>query len=305
MTTDVGRPATPPSGGAAAPARFDELIQSDRVHGSLYTDPAIFDERARAHLVPHVGLRRPRERGARAERLRAQVDRPAAGDHEPRQAGRDPPAAQPLRAPGQPRLRRRARQLERLPLPVPRLDLLQHRQAARLPVQQRLRRHRGARRTSGSGGCRASRATRGFVFGSFAEEGPSLREHLGAAAEAFDRLARALAGRARSQLTAGWLKHKVKANWKMLLENETDGYHPQFVHASIFSVADSGIGDLYGEKSTAVDARPRRRPHRERPAAGVPPHRPAAGLVRHRPRTRARLRRADARGPRRGGRARS
>jgi phenylpropionate dioxygenase-like ring-hydroxylating dioxygenase large terminal subunit len=38
----------------------------------------------------------------------------------------------------------------------------------------------------------------------------------------------------------------------MLMENETDGYHPQFVHASIFSVADSGIGDLYGERSTAV-----------------------------------------------------
>jgi fatty-acyl-CoA synthase len=38
----------------------------------------------------------------------------------------------------------------------------------------------------------------------------------------------------------------------MLVENETDGYHPQFVHASIFSVAKGGIGDLYGEKSTAV-----------------------------------------------------
>jgi fatty-acyl-CoA synthase len=38
----------------------------------------------------------------------------------------------------------------------------------------------------------------------------------------------------------------------MLMENETDGYHPQFVHASIFSVAQSGIGELYGEKSTAV-----------------------------------------------------
>jgi phenylpropionate dioxygenase-like ring-hydroxylating dioxygenase large terminal subunit len=48
------------------------------------------------------------------------------------------------------------------------------------------------------------------------------------------------------------LHHKVKANWKMLMENETDGYHPQFVHASIFSVAKSGIGELYGDQSTAV-----------------------------------------------------
>jgi fatty-acyl-CoA synthase len=92
---------------------------------------------------------------------------------------------------------------------------------------------------------------RGFVFGSFAEDGPTLSEHLGDAADAFDRLTR-LSPNGELELTAGWLQHKVKANWKMLMENETDGYHPQFVHASIFSVAKSGIGDLYGETSTAV-----------------------------------------------------
>jgi len=91
----------------------------------------------------------------------------------------------------------------------------------------------------------------GFVFGSFAEEGPTLREHLGAATDAFDRLVR-LSPEGEVEVTTGWLKHQVKANWKMVLENETDGYHPQFVHASIFSVAGSGIGDLYGDKSTAV-----------------------------------------------------
>ena len=93
---------------------------------------------------------------------------------------------------------------------------------------------------------------RGFVFGSFAEEGPSLTEYLGGAADAFDRLAR-LSPQREVELTAGWVQHRVKANWKMLLENETDGYHPQFVHASIFSVAQSGIGDLYGERSTALN----------------------------------------------------
>jgi phenylpropionate dioxygenase-like ring-hydroxylating dioxygenase large terminal subunit len=92
---------------------------------------------------------------------------------------------------------------------------------------------------------------KGFVFGSFADEGPTLREHLGDAIEAFDRLTR-LAPDGEIELTAGWLHHRVKANWKMLMENETDGYHPQFVHASIFSVAKSGIGELYGDKSTAV-----------------------------------------------------
>ena len=91
----------------------------------------------------------------------------------------------------------------------------------------------------------------GFVFGSFAADGPSLEEHLGGAADAFDRLAR-LSPCGEVELTAGWVKHRVKANWKMLLENECDGYHPQFVHASIFSVAESAIGALYGEKSTAL-----------------------------------------------------
>jgi len=92
---------------------------------------------------------------------------------------------------------------------------------------------------------------KGFVFGSMADDGPTLHEHLGAGTDAFDRLTR-LSPTGEIELTAGWLAHKVKANWKMLVENETDGYHPQFVHASIFSVAKSGIGDLYGDQSTAV-----------------------------------------------------
>jgi fatty-acyl-CoA synthase len=92
---------------------------------------------------------------------------------------------------------------------------------------------------------------RGFVFASFAHDGPSLAEHLGAAADTIDRLC-ALSPTGEVELTAGWLQHKVKANWKMLVENETDGYHPQFVHASIFQVAESHVGEMYGEKSLAT-----------------------------------------------------
>ncbi|HLU73487.1 MAG TPA: aromatic ring-hydroxylating dioxygenase subunit alpha [Nonomuraea sp.] len=91
----------------------------------------------------------------------------------------------------------------------------------------------------------------GFVFASFAEEGPSLREHLGAAAGELDRLAR-LSPEGEIELTAGWLRHRAKANWKLLVENETDGYHPQFVHGSVFTVTGSHIGTLYSDKSTAV-----------------------------------------------------
>ncbi len=92
---------------------------------------------------------------------------------------------------------------------------------------------------------------KGFVFGSFAENGPSLEQHLGASREAIDRLV-LNSPEGEIEITAGFLKHRVKANWKFLFENETDGYHPQFVHSSIFSVADSRIGNLYGDKSAAV-----------------------------------------------------
>jgi phenylpropionate dioxygenase-like ring-hydroxylating dioxygenase large terminal subunit len=91
----------------------------------------------------------------------------------------------------------------------------------------------------------------GFVFGSFATEGPTLLEHLGAAAGEIDRLVR-LSPEGEVELTAGWLQHKTKANWKLLAENETDGYHPQFVHGSIFGVTGSPIGALYSDASTAV-----------------------------------------------------
>ncbi|KUN57432.1 ring-hydroxylating oxygenase subunit alpha [Streptomyces canus] len=91
----------------------------------------------------------------------------------------------------------------------------------------------------------------GFVFGSFAPDGPTLAEHLGAAAGELDRLAR-LSPEGEVELTAGFLKHRTRANWKLLAENETDGYHPQFVHGSIFSVTGSPIGALYSDNSTAV-----------------------------------------------------
>lgn len=92
---------------------------------------------------------------------------------------------------------------------------------------------------------------KGFVFGSLAERGISLDEHLGAAKDALDALC-LNSPEGEVEVTAGFLKHKVRANWKFLVENETDGYHPSFVHASIFEVAESKIGSLYSAESEAV-----------------------------------------------------
>lgn len=74
---------------------------------------------------------------------------------------------------------------------------------------------------------------RGFVFGSLAPEGPSLQDHLGLAADALDRLAD-LSPAGEVEIRTRWLKHWVHANWKLVVENETDGYHPPFVHQSVY-----------------------------------------------------------------------
>ena len=92
---------------------------------------------------------------------------------------------------------------------------------------------------------------KGFVFGSFAAQGPTLEEHLSGARSALDRLVQT-SPEGEVEITAGFLHHKVNANWKILVENETDGYHPGFTHASIFEVAESGIAALYGDKSDSL-----------------------------------------------------
>jgi hypothetical protein len=38
----------------------------------------------------------------------------------------------------------------------------------------------------------------------------------------------------------------------MVLENETDGYHPRFVHQAILKLADSQLTDVYTDKSEAL-----------------------------------------------------
>lgn len=109
---------------------------------------------------------------------------------------------------------------------------------------------------------------RGFVFGSMAEDGISFEEHLGEnGREAIDRLCD-LSPEGEVELSAGWMRHRTLANWKMMTENEVDGYHPLFVHRSLFEAIttttmeevfkDKGISlirDL-GRGHTEIDMRP-------------------------------------------------
>ncbi|MFT7598795.1 MAG: phenylpropionate dioxygenase-like ring-hydroxylating dioxygenase large terminal subunit [Acidimicrobiales bacterium] len=72
---------------------------------------------------------------------------------------------------------------------------------------------------------------RGFVFGSWSHEGPTLAEHLGNARDLIDRSCD-LSPVGEISLRAGWLRHRIRANWKMSAENVCDFYHPPVTHAS-------------------------------------------------------------------------
>lgn len=179
--------------------RYEQLCQPTRVHGSLYTDPAVFaDELSRIWFGGWVYA------GHRSEV-------PDAGAQMRTSIG---PAA---------------------------VDMI-HTDDDRIVLHES---------SSGTALPRVAEY-QGFVFGSFTADVPSLEEHLGAAAGELDRLVQ-LSPEGELELSTGWLKHTTRANWKLLAENETDGYHPQFVHGSVFDATDSPIGALYTERSWAAN----------------------------------------------------
>lgn len=77
---------------------------------------------------------------------------------------------------------------------------------------------------------------RGFIFGSLAQSGPSLEEFLGPARTSFDDLVDRAPG-GELEVAGGVFKHAYNGNWKLMLENHLDGAHPAWVHASSVAVA--------------------------------------------------------------------
>ncbi len=76
---------------------------------------------------------------------------------------------------------------------------------------------------------------RGFMFASLAEDGPDLDEHLGRAKHYIDIFVdRSPMGCV--QVTKP-LKYEYQGNWKLQMENMSDGYHAQYVHASAFGTS--------------------------------------------------------------------
>jgi len=94
---------------------------------------------------------------------------------------------------------------------------------------------------------------RGFVFASLKAEGITLAQHLGKARAMIDQLVD-LSPTGKIQLTAGWLKHRIQGNWKNILENQVDGYHAPFVHNSLLMANRDWAGerDRRGDSPTTT-----------------------------------------------------
>jgi len=75
---------------------------------------------------------------------------------------------------------------------------------------------------------------RGFIFASFCEDGPDLREFLGSSRAAFDNFMDRAPDKSMEPLSVP-LRHKLRANWKLVFENLNDTIHPLFAHGSVSS----------------------------------------------------------------------
>lgn len=213
------------------PITYGALVQRDRVHGSLYTDPAVFaDEIDRIYHKGWVFAGHTSET-------------PKAGDYVRRQIGRQPVLITRSPDGAVKVLFNRC---------VHRGNMICARESGNTAtfvcpyhgwtygVGGELR---GVPMPGGMGSSYDKselglvnvprmQIYRGFIFVSLTATGQSFDDYLGKARLLLDR-ACDLSPEGEIDLSAGWLKHRLHANWKMLPENNTDGYHVTVAHASL------------------------------------------------------------------------
>ena len=76
---------------------------------------------------------------------------------------------------------------------------------------------------------------RGFIFGSIAPTGMDLLDYLGKAAAEIDLFVD-LSPEGEIDARGGIHKYTYRGNWKLQIENSMDGYHPNFVHKTFFGM---------------------------------------------------------------------
>ncbi|ANZ25899.1 aromatic ring-hydroxylating oxygenase subunit alpha [Rhodococcus aetherivorans] len=215
---------------------YDELVQHDRVHRTLYTDPSIFDDEMRrvfgrtwvylAHesQVPtpnsyrtgYLGLRPIIVTRDRAGELHALFNRCT---HRAATVCRDESGtAKNFQCPYHGWTFKNTGQLVGVPWPdaygpdFERTDL-------NLGVVPRVESYRG------------------FVFGTLNADAPPLAEHLGPVREPLDYwIDRAPGGEVFLRNSAHRMVYR--GNWKLAYDNAGDGYHPAFSHRSLLQMAE-------------------------------------------------------------------
>jgi phenylpropionate dioxygenase-like ring-hydroxylating dioxygenase large terminal subunit len=217
---------------ASSPVDYAALVQATRVHGTVYTDPAIFDSEMR--VIWHDGW----------VYVGHESEVAAPGDRVLKQLGLEP-VIMSRHEDGNVYLL-----LNRCPHRANKVCDVEREHSARIrcPYHGWTFNGRGDLLAVPYGNGYGSdfersdlnlarvprvESYRGFVFGSLAPDGITLREHLGNAAESLDRLSD-LSPQGEVELGHGWMKHRYQANWKLVVENQVDGYHLHFTHQSFF-----------------------------------------------------------------------
>jgi phenylpropionate dioxygenase-like ring-hydroxylating dioxygenase large terminal subunit len=212
---------------------YDELVKDDRVHGRVYTDPAIFEEEidkifSRGWVYVGHASEIPRQGDFRVTDI---------GGQSVIMVRSDDGQVQLLMN----RCAHRANavcQIERGNAKVFRCayhgwTYRNNGESAGVTYQDR---YDASFREEDHGLRKAPRIGiyRGFVFGSLSPAGITLDEHLGQLVKDQIDLFVDLSPAGELDVTAGVHKYGYRANWKFQVENSMDGYHANFVHQSFF-----------------------------------------------------------------------
>ena len=240
---------------AASPIDYTSLVKSDRVHASLYRDPRVFDdemERIFHRSWVFVGH---------------ESEIPRAGDFVTRTLGRQPVILARARDERAVVLLNRCMHRGTMVCTAPH----GHARTFQCPYHGWTYDVTGEllgvsypggyasldKRSRGLLHAPRVESYRGFVFASLGADGITLAEHLGPATRLIDRSCDLSPG-GEVELSARWVRHRCPANWKMLPENDSDGYHLGFVHLALFKTVESAqyqrvVGDERAIKALVRD----------------------------------------------------
>lgn len=125
-----------------------------------------------------------------------------------------------------------------------------------VPYPARYPSPRDLKRTGGLARVEQVRMYRGFLFVYLGmDEAPSFEDYLGSgAAELLDRLAD-LSPTGELAFRAGWLRHRIRANWKLVAANQVDGYHVRVTHGSLFEDGTGPRSDFDYSRARLVHTR--------------------------------------------------